>query len=137
MENYVIYETHDILSNSICLLNQFYEVCTFLHNRTVKYIVHTIVNMKILVPLFFFKLLLKILLYFVKTMTYKNNISLLNQINNVCTFYIIVPFNMHILHNSTFQCTAHIDGKRKYLVPLLFENLDFEKHYFISIKMRL
>jgi len=52
MENYVIFEKkHDFLSNYICLLNQLNKVCTFLYNQTFKYILHTILNMKSLVPL--------------------------------------------------------------------------------------
>ena len=42
---------HDFLSNYICLLNQHNKVCTFLYNQTFKYILHTILNMKRLVPL--------------------------------------------------------------------------------------
>ena len=42
---------HDFLSNYICLLNQLNKVCTFLYNQTIKYILHTILNMKRLVPL--------------------------------------------------------------------------------------
>ena len=51
MENYVISEKHDFLSNYICLLDQLNKVCTFLYNKTFKYILHTILNIKSLVPL--------------------------------------------------------------------------------------
>ena len=51
MENYVISEKHDVLSNYICLLNQRNKVCTFLYSKTFKYILHTILNKKSLVPL--------------------------------------------------------------------------------------
>ena len=51
MENYVISEKHDFLLNYISLLNQLNKVCTFLYNKTFKYILHTILNMKRLVPL--------------------------------------------------------------------------------------
>ena len=51
MENYVILENHDFLSNYICLLNQLNKVCTFLYNQNFKYILHTSLNMKSLVPL--------------------------------------------------------------------------------------
>ena len=51
MEIYVILKKHDFLSNYICLLNQLNKVCTFLYNRTFKYILRTILNMKSLVPL--------------------------------------------------------------------------------------
>ena len=52
MENYVISEKYDFLSNYICLINQLNKVCTFLCNQTFKYILHTILNMKRLLPLF-------------------------------------------------------------------------------------
>ena len=42
---------HDFLSNYICLLNQLNKVCTFLYSQTFKYILHTILNMKSLIPL--------------------------------------------------------------------------------------
>ena len=42
---------HDFLSNYVCLLNQLNKVCTFLYNQTFKYILHTILNIKTLVPL--------------------------------------------------------------------------------------
>jgi len=51
MESYVISEKHDFLSNYICLLDKINKVCTFLYNKTFKYILHTILNMKSLVPL--------------------------------------------------------------------------------------
>ena len=51
MENYVISEKYDFLSNYICLMNQLNKVCTFLCNQTFKYILHTILNKKSLVPL--------------------------------------------------------------------------------------
>jgi len=51
MENYVIFENHDFLSNYICLLNQLNKVCTFVYNKSFKYILHKILNMKSLVPL--------------------------------------------------------------------------------------
>ena len=40
-----------LLPNYICLLNQLNKVCTFLHNWTFKYIMHTILNVKRLVAL--------------------------------------------------------------------------------------
>ena len=51
MEIYVISEKHDFLSNYICLLNQIKKVCTYIYNQTFKYILHTILNKKSLVPL--------------------------------------------------------------------------------------
>ena len=51
MENYVISEKYDFLSNYICLINQLNKVSTFLYNKTFKYILHTILSMKSLVPL--------------------------------------------------------------------------------------
>ena len=49
MENYIIFEEkkHYFLSNSIFLLKEINNVCTFIHNQIFKYIVHTIGNMKI------------------------------------------------------------------------------------------
>ena len=44
---------------------------------------------------------------------------------------------MHILPNSTFHYIVHIDGKKKILVQLPFQNHDFEKHFFTSLKMIL
>ena len=51
MEIYVISEKHDFLLNYISLLNQLNKVSTFVYNKTFKYILHTILNMKSLVPL--------------------------------------------------------------------------------------
>jgi len=127
MEIYVISEKHDFLSNYICLLNQIKKVCTFLYNQTFKYILHTILNMESLVPL-----ILKI--------TASKNITLFLKKHDLKKEHFFNKSNklsMHILHNSTFQCIAHIDGKRKRLVHLIFQNHDFEKHFFISLKMIL
>ena len=45
-----------------------------------------------LITLVFVKSCLKKILYFLKALYKKIGISLINQINRVCTFYIITPF---------------------------------------------
>ena len=77
---------HDFLWNYICLLNQLNKVCTFLYNQTFKCILHTILNMKRLVPLILKITTSKNITLFLKKHDLKNSIYLINQINKVCTF---------------------------------------------------
>ena len=77
---------HDFLWNYICLLNQLNKVCTFIYNQTFKYILDTILNMKRLVPLILKITTSKNITLFLKKHDLKNRISLINQINKVCTF---------------------------------------------------
>ena len=55
MENYIISEEKNIIffyyQNPFFLLKELNKACTFIHNPTFKYILHTIVNTKSLVPL--------------------------------------------------------------------------------------
>ena len=115
-------KTWFFLSNSICLLNQLKKVCTFLYYQTFKYILHTILNMKSLVPLILKITTSKNITLFLKNNTLKKNvICLINRINKFCTFYMIAHF-----------CRFHMWlEKEKNIIPVFFKIMTLEKKLFL------